>query len=162
MTDLVIRNAEKDDAELVASFIYELAEFEKRLHEAKPDAFKLRQHLESGANPFLGCLIAELDGRPAGFAVYFYAYSTFLTNWGLYLEDIYVRQEYRRQGIAKALFFKLGEIAVAKDCRRLDFNVLGWNEDAIRFYTSLGAVPLTEWTQMRFEGTALANLVQSR
>ncbi len=158
MSDCIIRSATPADAEIIASFIRQLASFERLAHEAHPHIDALRAHLAEDANPRLHALIAEIEGTPVGFAVYFYCYSTFGTNWGLYLEDIYVVPEFRSQGIARELFRFFGALAIEKGCRRMDFNVLNWNVGAIAAYTKLGAVPIDGWKHMRFDYTALRRL----
>src|SRR5439155_8872491 len=102
-----------------------------------------------GARPAAEALIAELDGAPAGFAVFFHNYSTFLSRKGLYLEDLFVRPELRRRGVGRALFLHLARLAVERQCGRFEWSVLDWNEPAIAFYRSLGAVPMSEWTVLR-------------
>lgn len=158
MPRITIREATPDDAGLVAAFVRELADYERLAHEAEPSEDALRAHLAPSANPRLYALIAEADGVVAGFAVYFFNYSTFATRWGLYLEDIFVTPDYRGNGIAKALFKRLGAVARESECVRLDFNVLKWNRLAIGLYEKLGAETLAEWTPMRFSGKALERL----
>src|SRR6202041_2287918 len=101
------------------------------------------------------CLIAEGEQEPAGFALYFYSYSTWCGHAGIYLEDLFVRPQYRRRGIGKALLTRVAAIAVAEGCPRVEWAVLDWNTPAIDFYRSLGAQPMSEWTTMRVEADAL-------
>ena len=162
MTDTIIRDAAPKDARLVARFISELATYERLAHEASPREEALRAHLAEDANPRLYGLIAEANGLPVGFAVYYFVYSTFETNWGLYLEDIYVDEKYRSYGIGRELFRRLGAVAKEKGCTRLDFNVLDWNVNAKAVYHKLGAVAHAGWTQMRFTGEALAKLADNK
>jgi GNAT superfamily N-acetyltransferase len=104
-------------------------------------------------------VIAEVDGKAAGFALCFYNYSTFQGKAGIYLEDLYVRDEYRGQGIGKGFFRFLAQKAIDEDCGRIQWWVLNWNEPSIEFYKSLGAVAMDEWTVMRLEGTAINNVL---
>jgi len=155
---MTIRPAGPADAETLVSLILELAEYERLTHEAVPDAEALRKHLAPEAQPRCEALIAEQDGQPIGFALYFHNYSTFLTRWGIYLEDIYVKPAYRGKGTGFALLKRVAEIAVERGCRRLDWAVLDWNEPAIAFYRKLGARPMDDWTTMRLTGEALEKL----
>ncbi len=155
-----IREATPDDAETLVQLILELADYEKLRDEAQPDPKRLRVHLHPEASPRCEALLAEeaTTGEALGFALFFANYSTFLTRWGLYLEDIYVRPAYRGRGIGFALLKRVAEIAVARGARRLDWQVLDWNEPALRFYRKLGARPLNEWITMRLSGAALEQL----
>lgn len=155
-----IRNATPDDAEALASLIRELAEYEKLTHEAQPDVRALREHLAEGDGPRCEALLAEArtSGRAVGFALFFPNYSTFLTRWGIYLEDLYVQPEARGQGIGFALLREVARIAHARGCERLDWSVLDWNALAIGFYEKLGARPMSDWTTMRLSGEALRRL----
>ena len=154
-----IRPAMPSDAPTLVQLILELAEYEKLLDEAHPDADALRRQLAPDAQPRCDALIAETDdGTPAGFALFFPNYSTFLTNFGLYLEDLYVRPDYRGQGIGFALLQRVAQIADERDCQRLDWAVLDWNTPAIEFYEQLGAVPLDDWTTMRLDRAAIASV----
>jgi len=157
-----IRPATSEDAPALVDLILGLAEYERLRHEAAPDVEALRRHLAPDASPRCEALIAEDNaGRPVGLALYFYNYSTFLTAWGIFLEDLFVVPECRGQGIGMALLRRLGQRAVEQGCRRLDWNVLDWNEPAIGFYKSLGARPMDDWTTMRLTGEALATLGRS-
>jgi GNAT superfamily N-acetyltransferase len=102
-----------------------------------------------GAHPYAECLIAEADGQPAGFALYFHNFSTFLGKPGLYLEDLFVDPKYRRTGIGFRLFSALARIALERDCGRMEWSVLDWNEPALAFYKKLGAQPMNDWTVQR-------------
>lgn len=152
-----IRPATPDDADAILELILALADYEKLRHEASPDVEALRQHLAPDAQPRCGALLAEdaVTGGAIGFALYFPSYSTFLTRWGIYLEDLYVRPEARGQGVGFALLQRLAALAVAQGCQRLDWSVLDWNAPAIDFYRRLGARALDDWTTMRLEGEAL-------
>jgi GNAT superfamily N-acetyltransferase len=154
---LTIRETTVKDTALILSFIRELAVFEKLEHQCVATEEILGQWL-FGAQPKAHCVIAEWDGKPAAFALYFYNFSTFLGKPGIYLEDLFVKEEFRRKGIAKRIFQYLAKKAVAEGCGRLDWWVLDWNVDAIAFYEGLGAKSLSEWTVQRIEGEALAKL----
>ena len=136
--------------------IRELAVFERLEHECVADADLLRQFLFEDRKAH--ALIAEWEGMPAGFALYFYNFSTFVGRPGLYLEDLFVRPAFRRKGIARAVFHWLAKAAVAEGCGRFEWSVLDWNENAIAFYRSLGARPMDEWTTQRLSGDALKRL----
>ena len=163
-TDLAfrIREATPDDAETLVALILELADYEKLRHEARPDPEALRAHLHPDASPRCEALLAEdpATGEALGFALFFANYSTFLTRWGIHLEDIYVRPAYRGRGIGFALLKRVAEIAVARGAKRLEWQVLDWNEPALRFYRKLGARPMREWITMRLSGEALERLGQ--
>ena len=158
-----IRLATPDDAETIAGLIRELAEYEKLAHEAEPDVHALRQHLRSGKGARCEALLAErqTSGQAVGFALFFPNYSTFLTRWGIYLEDLYVRPEARGQGVGFALLQEVARIATERGCERLEWSVLDWNELAFGFYEKLGARPMSDWTTMRLTGEALRTLGSS-
>ncbi len=151
---LTIRPATPDDAELILRFITELAIYEKAEHEVKTDAAGIRDSLFAERATAHG-LICEHQGRPIGYAVYFFNYSTWLGKHGLYLEDLYVSPEARGLGAGKALLRHLAQLAVARDCGRFEWSVLDWNTPAIDFYQSFGARPQSEWTTCRLTGQAL-------
>ena len=154
-----IRPAGPGDAETLVDLILGLAGYERLLHDARPDAAALRAHLADDARPRCEALIAEThDGRPAGFALFFPNYSTFLTRWGIYLEDLFVLPEHRGSGLGFALLKRVAEIAVARGGQRLDWSVLDWNVPAIAFYERLGARPMDDWRGMRLNGDALQRL----
>jgi GNAT superfamily N-acetyltransferase len=153
---LILRDARPEDAELILAFIRELAEFERLTHECVADAALLRRFLFEDRRA--EALIAEWDGAPAGFALYFYNFSTFLGRPGLYLEDLFVRPAFRRKGIARAVFRHLAAKAVAEGCGRLEWAVLNWNENAIALYRAMGAKAMDEWTVERLTGDALNRL----
>ena len=157
MPEFSIRNATGEDVPLILSFIHELAEYEKLSHEVSATEEILRNSL-FGERPVAEVLIGESDGRPAAFALFFHNFSTFLGRPGIYLEDLYVRPEFRGQGIGKAMFSRLARLAKERGCGRLEWSVLDWNEDAIRFYKKLGAVPMDEWTTLRVTGAELDGL----
>lgn len=154
---LTIRPATPDDAELILRFITELAIYEKAEHEVKTDAAGIRDSLFAERATAHG-LICEHQGRPIGYAVYFFNYSTWQGRQGLYLEDLYVTPHHRGVGAGKALLQCLARIAVARDCGRFEWSVLDWNAPSIAFYDSLGAKPQNEWIRYRMTGQALADL----
>ena len=149
-----IRSATADDVPLVLAFIRALATYEKLLADVVATEDSLRRTL-FGPQPAAQVVIAEVDGRPAGFALYFFNYSTFLAQPGLYLEDLFVKPELRGHGVGKALLLRLARIANERGCGRMEWAVLDWNEPAKGFYRSLGAVQLDDWRVFRLTGTAL-------
>jgi GNAT superfamily N-acetyltransferase len=152
-----IRAAEAADVPLILQLIQELAEYER-----EPQAVvATEQDLIRdgfGERPLFQCLIAEEDGRPVGFALYFFNYSTWRGRPGIHLEDLFVRPAFRGQGIGKALLVRVAAVAVENQCSRFQWDVLDWNQTAIDFYESLGAKFLSEWRIMRVSGKALAVL----
>lgn len=152
-----IRPALADDAALILHFIRELAIYEKAEHEVLATEQSI-QATVFAADSRVDALICEHAGKPIGFAVYFYNYSTWLGKYGLFLEDLYVTPEQRGIGAGKALLSHLARIAIARDCGRFEWNVLDWNEPSIRFYESLGAKPQSEWIGYRLTGQALRDL----
>ena len=151
---LSIRPASADDVPLIRALIGELAEYERLAHAAVATDDGLRDQL-FGAHPGAEVLIGEVDGEPAGFALFFHNFSTFLGKRGLYLEDLFVRPAFRGSGLGKHLMATLARIAVQRDCGRFEWSVLDWNAPAIGFYRKLGATGLDEWTVQRLEGDAL-------
>ncbi len=160
MPTISIRPATIEDVATIMQFIVDLAVYEK-----EPDAVVATEsHLENTLfceNPQVHGLIAESDGSPVGFAVYFFNYSTWLGQHGIYLEDLYVTPDARGSGAGKALLQELAKIAVAKDCGRVEWSVLDWNEPAIEFYKAMGAAPQDEWTVYRLTGKALTDFAAS-
>ncbi|TCT23476.1 ribosomal protein S18 acetylase RimI-like enzyme [Thermomonas haemolytica] len=156
MTDVLItiRPATIDDVPLIRQLIAELADYEKLAHAAVATDDDLRAQL-FGAHPAAEVLIGEVDGEPAGFALFFHNFSTFLGKRGLYLEDLYVRPAFRGAGLGRHLMAALARIAVQRDCGRFEWSVLDWNQPAIDFYRRLGATGMDEWTVQRLEGAAL-------
>ncbi len=150
----VIRSAEIQDIPLILSFIQELAAYEKLSHQVTASEEKLRKTLFSN-DAAAHVLIAEYEEAPAGFAVYFFNYSTFRAQPGLYLEDLYVRPALRGKGIGRALLMEVARLAVKHNCGRLEFAVLDWNDPAIGFYQELGATALEEWTLFRLTDSAM-------
>ncbi|MBB4634699.1 GNAT family N-acetyltransferase [Longimicrobium terrae] len=157
MSALTIRAAAESDVPLILAFIRELAEYERLLHEVVATEERLRSTL-FGPRPAAEVVIAEMDGEPAGFALFFQNYSTFLAQPGIYLEDLYVRPEARGRGIGRALLGHLARLAVARGCGRLEWWVLDWNAPAIGFYRGLGAEPMDDWTVYRLAGDALLSM----
>jgi GNAT superfamily N-acetyltransferase len=157
---LSLRPATRDDAELIVQFIRGLAEYERAPEAAVVTAEDL---LRDGFGPDrkFRVVIAEWNGQPAGFAFYFFNYSTWQGRPGLFLEDLFVRPEFRGKGIGKALLVHLAQIAIRENCGRFVWQVLDWNTPAIEFYKSLGAKVLDEWLTMRVEGEALEKLALS-
>src|SRR5262249_47547612 len=155
----MIRPAEPADLPVIAQLIRELAEYERLAHEVVLDEARLREHL-FGPRRYAEVLLAEDGGAVVGFALFFHNYSTFLGRPGLYLEDLFVRPAARGRGHGKALLLALARLAVERGCGRLEWAVLDWNEPAIGFYKSLGAVPMDDWTVFRVTGAALAWLAE--
>lgn len=154
---IALRPATRADIPQILAFIRDLAEYEKLAHEAVATEAQLEAHL-FGERPYAEVVIAEVDARPAGFALFFHNYSTFTGQPGIYLEDLFVRPQYRGLGVGKRLIVELARIAVERHCTRFEWSVLDWNEPAINFYRSLGAKPQDEWTVQRVSGEALLNL----
>lgn len=150
------RFAERKDTALILTFIKELAEYEKMGDEVIADEETLEEQIfdKNGAE----VIFALYDGKEVGFALFFHNFSTFLGRRGLYLEDLYVRPEYRGRGIGKAILKKLAETAVERGCGRLEWWCLDWNKPSIDFYLSLGAEPMSDWTTYRIAGDTLKKL----
>lgn len=155
-----IRAATAGDIGLIHELILALADYEKLRDEVRADPAMLERHL-FGARPAAEVMIAEQDGAAVGFALFFQTFSTFEGRPGLYLEDLYVRPEARGLGAGKALLARLAQLALERDCARLEWAVLDWNAPALAFYRSVGAKPLDEWTVQRLDGEALAKLALS-
>ncbi len=155
--DLRIRVATESDVPLILAFIRKLAEYERLSHEVVADEDQLRESL-FGLHPSAEVLLAYLGNDPAGFAVFFHNFSTFLGKPGIYLEDLFVEPSHRGKGIGKALLAHVAKLAMERGCARLSWAVLDWNQPSIDFYRSLGAVPLGDWTVFRLTGDALARL----
>jgi GNAT superfamily N-acetyltransferase len=156
-----IRHAEPADVPLILELIHELATYEREPHAVVATAADLLRD-GFGERPFFQCLIAEYDGVPAGFAFYFFNYSTWRGRPGIHLEDLFVRPAFRGKGIGMALLIKVAEVAVANQCARFQWDVLDWNQTAIGFYHSLGATFMSEWRIMRVSGDALAALAAGK
>lgn len=154
---LLIRKAEENDLPLILRFIRELAEYERLSHQVVATEEGLRKAL-FGEQRLAEVLIAEYEGEASGFALFFHNFSTFLGRPGIYLEDLYVRPARRGKGIGRALLVEVARVARERNCGRLEWAVLDWNQSAIRFYESLGAVAMKEWTVFRVSGRALDKL----
>ncbi len=157
MPELEIRAATEDDVPLILSLIKQLAGYERLSHEAVATEETLRASL-FGERQVAETLLAHLGDDPAGFALFFYNFSTFLDRPGIYLEDLYVRPEYRGAGVGRVLLVHLAGLARHRDCGRLEWSILDWNEPAIGFYESIGASPVSGWTVYRVTGRALEEL----
>ena len=156
---LTIRPAGPDDAEIILALIRELAEYEREPDAVRATAEDIIRY-GFGDKPTFHCLMCLWDGAPAGFALYFYTYSTWEGKPGIFLEDIFIRPEYRRHGIGKAVMIRLAEIAVREGCARFEWNVLDWNTPAVRFYESLGGYHLSEWLPYRMDPEDVKNLAE--
>lgn len=152
-----IRPASAADLPLIAQLIRDLAEYERLAHEVRFDDDVLAAKL-FGPRPYAEVVIGEINGVAQGFALFFHNFSTFEGRPGIYLEDLFVRPEARGSGLGKALLSHLAALAVERDCARLEWSVLDWNEPAIGFYKKLGARLMDEWTVMRVDGDALTQL----
>ena len=152
-----IRPATASDLALILSFIRELAEYEKLEHEAVTNEELLNAALFS-PNPAAEVILAFSGEAPAGFALFFQSFSTFLGRPGIYLEDLFVRLPYRRRGIGTELFRRIARIAIERGCGRLEWSVLNWNRSSIEFYQRLDASPMSDWTTYRLTGVALDRL----
>lgn len=154
---LSIRAATPDDVPLIRALIAELAEYE-RAPEAAVGTDELIARALFGTPPHAEAVIASLDGTAAGFALFFGTFSTWLSRPGIWLEDLFVRPQFRGSGIGRALLAHVASIAVARECPRLEWTVLKWNAPAIGFYERLGAVAMDEWQTMRLSGEALGDI----
>lgn len=158
-SDFKISPASIDDVALILALIKELAEYERLSHMVVATEDMLREQL-FGAQPCAQVVIAREKNIPVGFALFFWNFSTFLGKPGLYLEDVFVRPEFRAKGYGKALLLHLADIAKKRGCGRFEWSVLDWNEPAIKFYESLGAVNFKEWNLYRVTGDALDDLAR--
>jgi len=160
MSNIIIRKACENDCRLILDFIKDLAEYERALDEVKTSEQDLRKALFC-EHPKAFALICSIDEQPAGFALYFYNYSTWTGKFGLFLEDLYVSPNHRGSGAGKALLQHLAQIAVNSNCGRFEWNVLDWNEPSIKFYESFGAKPQNEWVGYRLAGETLKKFADS-
>lgn len=154
MSSITIKRGTPEDIPQIFHFIRELAIYEKALDEVVTSEPELRDAL-FGEKVRAYSLIVEVGGAPAGFAIYFYNFSTWLGKYGVFLEDLYVSPDFRGSGAGKALLKYLANLAVTEGCGRFEWNVLDWNEPAIKFYESFGAEPMSEWVGYRLSGPAL-------
>ncbi len=155
--NFLIREGRPEDVKLIFSFIRELAEYEKLSHEVSATIEDLEKYLFSSEKK-AEVILGFHDNKPVGFALFFHNFSTFLGKPGIYLEDLYVKEEYRGMGFGKALLVYLANLALERDCGRLEWAVLDWNEPSINFYKSIGARIMDEWLINRVTGEALQNL----
>ncbi|MHB8851733.1 MAG: GNAT family N-acetyltransferase [Ignavibacteriaceae bacterium] len=158
---LVIREATKKDVSLILSLIKELAVYEKLLHEVVATEDQLTEML-FGQKKYAEVLIANYDNENAGFALFFHNFSTFLGKPGIYLEDLYVKPQLRGKGIGKSLLLSLVKLAKERNCGRVEWAVLNWNEPSIKFYKSLGAKPMNQWTVYRLSEDEINSLNESK
>lgn len=156
MSKITFRYAEKEDTTLILQFIKDLAEYEKMLDEVVATENLLNEWLFNKKTAEV--IFALEDGVEVGFALFFHNFSTFLGKAGIYLEDLYVKPEYRNRGYGKGLIKRLAEIAVERDCRRSEWWCLDWNKPSIDFYLSLGAEPMDDWTVYRISGKTLEDM----
>jgi GNAT superfamily N-acetyltransferase len=155
-----IERATENQVPLILYFIRQLAEYEKLLHEVTADEARIKESL-FGSKPCAEVVIAHLGDEPAGFAIFFQTYSTFLGRPGIYLEDLFVEPKFRGFGIGKALLVHLAKLTRQRGGARLEWSVLNWNEPSIQFYRVLGAEPLDEWTKYRVSGASLEKLAET-
>lgn len=155
-SNLTFRNAERKDTALILQFIKELADYEKMLDEVVADETTLETWIFDKQKAEV--IFAIKDGKEVGFALFFHNFSTFLGRAGVYLEDLYVKPEYRGKGYGKAILKKLASIAAERGCGRLEWWCLDWNKPSIDFYLSLGAEPMSDWTVYRIAGDTLKQL----
>lgn len=151
-----IRNANINDSATILGFIKELAEYENMSNDVVATEELLKQNIFE--KKLAEVILAEFDNKPVGFALFFHNFSTFLGKGGIYLEDLYVQPALRGKNIGKALLSSLAKIAVDRDCERLEWSCLNWNEPSIKFYKSQGAIPMDEWTVYRVTGNELNEL----
>jgi len=159
--ELTIRSATERDVPLILELIRGLADYERLAHEVTATEASLRDSL-FGPSPGAEVVIAESGAEAAGFALFFQNFSTFVGKRGLYLEDLFVKPAWRGRGVGRQLLIHLAQLAVQRDCGRLEWAVLDWNEPAIRFYPGLGAQPMHDWTVFRVAGDTLHQLAAER
>ena len=155
--DMRITNATEQDAPVILELIRDLGEYERLSDQVIATEDQIRKTL-FGAHPVAEALLASIEGKTVGFAVFFTNYSTFLAKPGIYLEDLFVKPDARGQGVGKAVLERIAQLAVERGCGRVEWSVLDWNAPSIRFYESLGAVAMNEWTTFRLTGESLARL----
>jgi GNAT superfamily N-acetyltransferase len=155
--DVIFRLAEEKDVPLILELIRGIAEYEKLLHEVKTTEEQLRNSL-FGERRFAEVILADYKNETAGFALFFHNFSTFVGRPGIYLEDLFIKPHLRGKGIGKLLLTYLGKLAMERNCGRIEWSVLDWNEHAIQFYKKLGAKPMDEWTVFRVDGEVIEKL----
>ena len=160
MSTITIRNATPQDTQTILDFIIELAVYEKAEQEVKTNVEETREAI-FGKNSTVKALICEEDGKPIGYAVYFYNYSTWLGKNGIYLEDLYITESKRGKGAGKALLKHIAKMAINEGCGRFEWSCLDWNKPSRDFYESIGAVAKLEWIGYRLEGDTLVNFANS-
>ena len=158
-SNFIIRAATENDAAVILSLINDLAEYEHLTHEVEATAEDIRQSL-FGERPVAEALIGEIDGIAISFALFFYNFSTFLGKPGIYLEDLYVKPQYRSNGFGRRMLAHIARLVKKRNCGRFEWSVLDWNEPAIRTYDKLNAKPMKEWILYRLTGEALDQLAQ--
>ena len=158
--ELTLTMATEQDLPQILGFIKALAEYERLADAVVATEEGLRRSL-FGPRPYAECVIARLNGEPAGFALFFHNFSTFLAQPGIYLEDLFVNPEFRGRGVGRALLRHLARLTRERNCGRLEWSVLDWNAPSVRFYRSLGAVPMEEWTTYRVAGEALERMSET-
>ena len=158
--EFIIRPAQERDTELLLDFIRRLADYEKRPLEVVATGEDIRSVIF--VKRIAEAIIAEHKGMPAGFAIFFHNFSTFLGKPGIYIEDLFVCPEFRGEGLGKLLFSYIAQLAVERNCGRVEWTVLTWNEPAISFYKKIGAIPKDEWILYKLSGNALEKLAISK
>lgn len=156
---ITIRPACPEDATAIYDMIYELAMYEKAPEEVVTTPDEIRETLFSAGNK-TEALICESEGKTIGYAVFFTSYSTWLGRNGIYMEDLYITPDHRGKGAGKALLKNIAQSAVKRNCGRLEWSVLDWNQSAIDFYLSIGALPQSEWVRYRLDGEALLKFAE--
>lgn len=159
LPDFKLRQATIDDCALILGFIQELAEYEKLAHEVVATVEILEETL-FGPRAYAEVYIGEYQGKAVGYALFFHNFSTFTGRPGIYLEDLYVQPAMRGKGFGKCLLAYLAKLAVERNCTRVEWSVLDWNEPSIQFYRSIGAIPMDEWTVQRLHGDALESFAR--
>ena len=151
-----LRSTTVDDCPLILGLIQELADYEKLSHEVVATVETLEETL-FGDTAYAEVFIAEFNSQPVGYALFFHNFSTFTGRPGIYLEDIYIKPEMRGKGFGKSMLSYIAKLAVERNCTRVEWSVLDWNEPSIQFYRSIGAIPMDGWTVQRLHGDALSN-----
>ncbi|MFN8769846.1 MAG: GNAT family N-acetyltransferase [Neisseriaceae bacterium] len=159
--NITIRFATEEDIPLILSFIKELAKYEKLLDQVTATEQKLRETLFNNKK-YAEVIIASINNKVAGYALFFHTFSSFLSKPGLYLEDLYIKPEFRKQKIATSILIYLANLAVDRGCDRFEWACLDWNQPAIDFYTSMGAIAMDEWTVYRVNGNNLKSLANKQ